>query len=72
MKQKLFIGSSKGALPLCLAVQLELRDEFDVTVWNQGVFRLSHDALDSLLDMLDRSDAGSLFSAATISPPGGG
>lgn len=43
---------------MCRAVQLEMRDDFDVVVWNQGVFRLSRDALDSLLDVLDRSDAG--------------
>lgn len=43
---------------MCRAVQLEMQDEFDVVVWNQGVFRLSRDALDSLLDVLDRSDAG--------------
>lgn len=43
---------------MCRAVQMELRDDFDVQNWKQGVFKLSRDVLDSLLDVLDRSDAG--------------
>jgi len=39
-------------------MQQELDRDFDVTVWNQDVFGLSRDALDSLLDALDSSDAG--------------
>jgi hypothetical protein len=58
MTQKIFIGSSTEALPVCSAVQMELQGEFDVQNWKQGVFKLSRDALDSLLDVLDRSDAG--------------
>lgn len=58
MKQRLFIGGSREAIGVCRAVQAELADEFEVTVWNQGVFRLSYGALESLLDTLDSSDAG--------------
>lgn len=58
MRPRIFIGSSREAIDVCRAVQLELADDFDVTVWDQDVFRLSYGALDSLLDALDSSDAG--------------
>lgn len=58
MRPRIFIGSSREAIDVCRAVQLELADDFDVTVWNQDVFRLSYGVLDSLLDTLDSSDAG--------------
>lgn len=59
MKQRLFIGSSTQAKPIAEAVKAQLDgDEFEATVWNQGVFKLSRDALDSLLSALDHSDAG--------------
>jgi O-acetyl-ADP-ribose deacetylase (regulator of RNase III) len=57
MKPRIFVGSSREAIDVCRAIQEEL-DDFDVTVWNQDVFRLSYGALDSLLDALDASDAG--------------
>jgi predicted nucleotide-binding protein len=58
MRQRIFIGSSGEAIEICGALQQELDRHFEVTVWNQGVFRLTHDALDSLLAALDSSDAG--------------
>ncbi|HET7443479.1 MAG TPA: nucleotide-binding protein [Solirubrobacterales bacterium] len=58
MKPKLFVGSSGEALPVSRAVQAELTDEFDVTVWDQDVFQLTHSAVESLLQRLDASDAG--------------
>ena len=58
MKPRIFIGSSGEALDVCYAIQQELARDFDVTVWNQDVFRLTRDALDSLLAALDSSDAG--------------
>jgi O-acetyl-ADP-ribose deacetylase (regulator of RNase III) len=58
MRQRIFVGSSTEAIGICRAVQSELDDEFEVTVWKQDVFALSRNALDSLLDALDFSDAG--------------
>lgn len=58
MKPRIFVGSSREAIDACRAIQGELDDAFDVTVWDQDVFRLSYGALDSLLDALDSSDAG--------------
>jgi O-acetyl-ADP-ribose deacetylase (regulator of RNase III) len=58
MRPRIFVGSSREAIDVCRAIQGELDDEFDVTVWDQDIFRLSYGALDSLLDALDASDAG--------------
>jgi O-acetyl-ADP-ribose deacetylase (regulator of RNase III) len=58
VRPRVFIGSSGEALDVSYAVQEELTRDFEVTVWNQDVFRLSRDALDSLLQALDSSDAG--------------
>src|SRR5579875_588376 len=58
MRPRIFIGSSREAIDVSRAVQGELDDDFDVTVWDQDVFRLTYGALDSLLDALDSSDAG--------------
>jgi hypothetical protein len=58
VKPRIFIGSSSEALHVCDAVQDELARDFDVTVWDQDVFALTRDALDSLLAVLAVSDAG--------------
>jgi hypothetical protein len=58
MKPRIFVGSSQEAIRICRAVQSELDDDFEVTVWNQDVFKLGYSALDSLLNVLDSSDAG--------------
>jgi O-acetyl-ADP-ribose deacetylase (regulator of RNase III) len=56
--QRVFIGSSGEALDVSRAVQAELERDFEVKVWNQDVFHLSYDAIYSLLQVLDSSDAG--------------
>lgn len=58
MRPKVFVGSSREAIRISRGVQSELDDDFQVTVWDQDVFRLSYAALDSLLETLDSSDAG--------------
>jgi len=58
MRRRVFVGSSREAINVCRAIQGELEDDFDVTVWDQDIFRLSYGALDSLLDALDSSDSG--------------
>lgn len=58
MRARVFVGSSGEALEICRAIQAELSDSFDVTIWNQDVISLSFATLDSLLDRLDSSDAG--------------
>lgn len=58
MRPRIFVGSSREAIDVCRALQGELDDDFDVTVWDQDIFRLSYGALDSLLDALDSCDCG--------------
>lgn len=58
MTRRIFVGSSSEAIAVCRAVQSELDDEFDVTVWDQGVFSLTRAGFDSLLAALDSYDAG--------------
>lgn len=42
MRPKVFVGSSGEAIDVCRAIQGELDDDFDVTVWDQDIFRLSY------------------------------
>jgi len=48
-RPRMFIGSSTEQLKLAYAVQENFDHEFEVTVWNQGIFKLSRTAMDSLL-----------------------
>lgn len=65
MRSRVFVGSSREAIKISRAIQQELHDDFDVTVWDQDVFQLSFGALESLLGALEASDAGILSSDPT-------
>src|SRR5262245_56643996 len=54
-KPKVFIASSKEAERLALAVQQNLENEAEVTVWTQDAFRLGHNIIDELARNLQRS-----------------
>jgi tetratricopeptide (TPR) repeat protein len=58
VKPRLFIGSSAESVNIAYAAQQNLRHSAEVTVWDQGVFKLSATALESLLQILDTSDFG--------------
>lgn len=58
MKPRLFIGSSKESVNIAYAVQQNLRDDAEATVWDQGVFKLSKSALESIIEILDNEDFG--------------
>ena len=58
MKPRLFIGSSKENVDIAHTVQLNLHDDTEVTVWDQGIFKLSQTTLDSLINELRSSDFG--------------
>jgi tetratricopeptide (TPR) repeat protein len=58
MKSNMFIGSSVEGLSVAYAVQQNLEFNAEVTVWSQGIFHLSNSALDSLIEVLNRTDFG--------------
>jgi hypothetical protein len=58
VKPTLFIGSSSESLGVAYAAQKNLQDVADVTVWAQGVFKLSQSALGSLLEAVEDNDFG--------------
>lgn len=61
MKKKLFIGSSKNGLKIAYAIQENLSKEFEVIVWDQGVFELSQSTLESLMEILNEIDIASFL-----------
>ncbi len=56
MKPCLFIGSSTESLDIAYAAQQNLEHTADVTVWTQGIFKLSRSALHSLIVALKNFD----------------
>lgn len=60
-KPKLFIGSSVAGLPIARAIKAELEYDMDVTVWSQGVFKLSHTPLEDLSSVLEETDFASFI-----------
>ena len=53
-KSTLFIGSSSESLKVAYAMQANLEGDFEVTVWNQGVFTLSHTVIEDLINNLSK------------------
>jgi len=58
MKPRIFIGSSVEGLNLAYAIQQNLTYDAEITVWDQGVFELSKTSIESLNNILDKSDYG--------------
>jgi hypothetical protein len=55
-RPKVFIGSSKERLSIALAIQENLHDCSETTIWNQGVFELTSNILNDLIAATDNFD----------------
>ena len=60
-KPSLFIGSSTEGKSYARALQENLEEDAECTVWDQDVFKLTKDTLGSLLDTLSQSDFGAFL-----------
>ena len=56
LRPRLFIGSSNESLDYAYAIQQNLEDDTEVTVWKNGIFQLTKTAVESLIKALDKSD----------------
>jgi len=58
MKPTLFIGSSAEALPIANACKEKLKDQFEVSIWNEEQFKVGDSILDTLLTFANLYDFG--------------
>jgi len=58
VKPKLFIGSDAESLEVARAIQIELDYDAEVTLWTQGILRLTKSTLGSLLSHLNIAEFG--------------
>ncbi|WP_233423640.1 nucleotide-binding protein [Vibrio metoecus] len=63
-KPRVFIGSSVESLPIADAIAVNLEFDAEVTIWRNGTFNLSSNALDDLITKAKSVD----FSIFIFSP----
>jgi hypothetical protein len=64
LKPAVFVGCATKALSIATALQQQLQDHAEVTIWNEGLFKLSQGTLESLLRFIDRFDFSVLIFTA--------
>lgn len=64
VKPSVFIGSSSEALDFPRAVQFQLKDDAELTIWNELPFKPSQFTLETIMNALDRFD----FAVFVFSP----
>jgi len=64
LRPQVFVGSSSESRTLAYAIQQNLDEDADVTVWDQNVFRLTKITLESLIERLEQTD----FAVFVFSP----
>jgi hypothetical protein len=55
-KPSIFVGSSSEGLKAAQAIEFQLHQEAEVTIWNEGFFGLSGGTLETLVNALERFD----------------
>jgi len=55
-KPSVFIGSSSEGLKAAQAIEFQLQQEAEVTIWNEGFFGLGGGTLETLVNALERFD----------------
>lgn len=55
-KPSVFIGSSTEGLEIAREIAVNLQNDAETTVWNEGIFTLGNSSLESLVNALDRFD----------------
>jgi hypothetical protein len=63
-KPSIFIGSSSEGLKAAQALEFQLHQEAEVTIWNEGFFGLGNGTLETLVNALERFD----FAILVITP----
>ena len=55
-RPRLFIGSSSESRQYAYAIQEELEESAEATVWSQNLFRLTKTTIENLMDALEEYD----------------
>lgn len=63
-KPSIFIGSSSEGLKAAQAIEFQLQQEAEVTIWNEGFFGLGGSTLETLVNALERFD----FAILVVTP----
>jgi hypothetical protein len=56
IKPSIFIGSSGEGLKVAQAIEFQLHQEAEITIWNEGFFGLGGNTLETLVNALERFD----------------